>query len=149
MTEFISEIKTIPYPQEAVYEALSNLENLAWAQSKIPTDRLPAKELEKIKDFTFDRDSCSFTVDMVGKVKLAIVEREPAKTIKFGIEGIPTEGNLWLQIAPAGDQMAKIKLTVKAELPFFLKGIVSKPLQNGLNQMAEMLAVLPYGQIGA
>ncbi|GHT53572.1 polyketide cyclase [Bacteroidia bacterium] len=147
MTEFTSEIKTIPHSQEAVYETLSNLENLAWVKDKIPMSQLPAKELEKIKDFTFDRDSCTIMVDTVGKVTIAIIEREPSKTIKFGVEGIPVKGNLWIQLAPAGTQMSKIKLTVKADLPFFLKGMVSKPLQNGLSRMVEVLAMLPYGDI--
>ncbi|MDR0834108.1 MAG: SRPBCC family protein [Candidatus Symbiothrix sp.] len=147
MSEFTSDIKTIPYSQSAVYEALSNLENLEWAKDKIPLDRVPAKELEKIKEFTFDRDSFSFTVDPVGKVTFAISEREPSKTIKFGVEGLPAKGNLWIQIAPVSDHESKIKLTVKADLPFYLKPMVSKPLQNGLNQMADVLAVLPYDQI--
>ena len=147
MTEFTSDIKGIHHSQEAVYEALSNLENLEWGRDKIPLGQVPTKELEKIKDVTFNRDSCSFTVEPIGKITFSIVEREPSKTIKFGVEGLPAKGNLWIQIVPVNDRDSKIKVTVKADLPFYLKPVVSKPLQNGLNQLAEVLATLPYSQL--
>ncbi len=55
MTEFVSEIKTIPYNEDRVYAMLSDLSNLERVKDRIPQD--------KIKDFEFDSDSCSFAVD--------------------------------------------------------------------------------------
>ena len=46
MTEFVSEIKTIPYNEDRVYAMLSDLSNLERVKDRIPQD--------KIKDFEFD-----------------------------------------------------------------------------------------------
>ena len=81
MTEFVSEIKTIPYNEDRVYAMLSDLSNLERVKDRIPQD--------KIKDFEFDSDSCSFAVDPVGKITFQIVEREPSKTIKFTTTNSP------------------------------------------------------------
>ena len=39
---------------------------------------------------------------------------------------------------------AKMKVTVKAELPPFIKSMVEKPLQDGVEQIANALAQVPY-----
>ena len=57
-TRFESTIKQIPYPQQAVYDMLSNLDNIAKVMDRIPKD--------KIKDMEFDRDHVSMSVDPGG-----------------------------------------------------------------------------------
>ena len=37
-----------------------------------------------------------------------------------------------------------MKLTLKADIPFMLKGMVSRPLQDGLEKIADALAQIPY-----
>lgn len=139
MTEFVSEIKTIPYTDTDIFSVLSDLNNLELAKDKIPQD--------KVKDFSFDRDSCTVTVDPIGKVKFVIVDREPNKTIKFEAEQVPIGLNLWIQLMSSGDTETKLKLTVKADLNPFLKPMVSKPLQQGLDKIADLLSSLPYNKI--
>ena len=139
MTEFVSEIKTLPYNQKTIYEVLSNLENLEKIRDKIPSD--------KIKDFTFDRDSCSLSVNPVGKVKFSIVEREPFKTIKLIADEAPIKVNMWVQLVEVTENETKMKLTIKAELNPFLKPMLSKPLQDGVNKVADILAVVPYNEL--
>lgn len=139
MTEFISEIKTIPYDNGVVYGVLSDLNKLKQFKDQIPQD--------KIKDFTFDSDSCSFRVDPVGLVKFKIVEREPEKLIKFKSENLPFEVILWLQLVGKAPLDTKMKLTVKAELNPFIKGMVSKPLKEALDKMADVLSQLPYEKL--
>lgn len=139
MTEFISEIKTIPYDNGVVYGVLSDLNKLKQFKDQIPQD--------KMKDFTFDSDSCSFRVDPVGLVKFKIVEREPVKLIKFKSENLPFEVILWLQLVGKAPLDTKMKLTVKAELNPFIKGMVSKPLKEALDKMADVLSQLPYEKL--
>ena len=38
----------------------------------------------------------------------------------------------------------RLKLTVKADIPFMFKFMVEKKLQQGLDQAADMLAQFPY-----
>jgi carbon monoxide dehydrogenase subunit G len=139
MTEFVSEIKTLPYSEATIFEVLSDLSNLEKLKDKIPND--------KIKDFSFDRDSCSFSVSPVGKVRFSIIDREPSKTIKFSADPSPVTINLWIQLKEVNPGDTKMKLTVKADLNPFIKPMLSKPLQDGINKIADILAVVPYDEI--
>jgi hypothetical protein len=136
MTEFTSEIKTIPHNQQTVYEVLSDMENLEKIKDQIPAD--------KIQDFTFDKDSCSFSVSPIGKLKISIIDREPLKTIKFAADHAPIDVNMWIQLVPGTENETKMKLTVKADLNLFLKPVLSKPLQEGIDKVAAILTAIPY-----
>ena len=136
MTEFLSEVKTIPYKTRIVYETLADLNNLERLKDRIPSD--------KIEDFTFDSDSCSFSVKPVGKVRFSIIDREPPKTIKFVADQLPVDVNMWIQLKETGEQETKMKITVRADLNPFIKPMLSKPLQEGINQIADALASISY-----
>lgn len=139
MAEFISEIKTIPHTDAEVFAVLSDLNNLELAKDRIPQD--------KVKEFSFDKDSCTVAVDPVGKIKFLIVERSPNETIKFEAQQVPFGVTMWIQLKASSDTETKMKLTIKADLNPFLKPMVSKPLQQGLDKVAEVLASLPYDKI--
>jgi len=72
------------------------------------------------------------------------VEREEPKCVKFESVDSPLPFNLWIQVLPVGDNASKMKVTVKADLPFMLKGMVSGPLQDGVEKIADVLAMVPY-----
>lgn len=136
MTQFESSVKTISYTQERVYLKLSDLNNLESVKDRLPAD--------KIKDLSFDTDTLSFNVSPVGQVTLRICEREPNKCIKFETTNSPLPLNLWIQIVAVSEEECKIKLTIKAEINPFIKGMVKKPLQDGLEKMVDMLAQIAY-----
>lgn len=140
MTEFTSEIKQIPYSETTVYEVLSDLNNLEKVKDRIPQD--------KIRDFSFDHDSCTFNVSPVGNVRFSVVEREPGKTIKFKADQSPVDVYMWIQLKEMNPQDTRMKLTVKAELNPFLKPMLSGPLQKGVEQIADVLAAIPYETLG-
>ena len=104
-------------------------------------DRLP---VDKIQDFSCNTDSCSFSINPVGSLGLRIIEREPYKTIKFETEKSPVPLFLWIQLLPVTDQETKIKITCRAELNMLIKGMVSKPLQDGIEKLADMLTTITY-----
>ncbi len=146
---FESNIKQIPHKQESVYRTLSDLNNLQRFKERIDEvkDRIPEKEreqLEKLKDLKFDSDSLSITAPMVGEIKMRIINREEPKTIKFETENSPVPFNLWIQLLPTGEWSCKMKLTIKAELNMFIKGMVKKPLEEGIERIADILAMIPY-----
>lgn len=136
MTEFVSEIKQIPQNDERIYAMLSDLSNLERIKDRIPQD--------KIKDFEFDSNSCSFSVSPVGKITFQIVDREPCKTIKFQTTNSPVPLFLWIQLKQVQEMDTRMRLTVRAELNSFLKPMVSKPLQDALDKISTVLASLPY-----
>ena len=72
------------------------------------------------------------------------MEREEPKCIKFETADSPVHFNLWIQVVPNGDNASKMKLTIKAELNPFIKGMVKKPLMEGLEKIADLLQVIKY-----
>ena len=136
MSTFESSIRQIPYKQEAVFNMLSDLSNIERIKDKLPKD--------KLEQMTFDSDSISVSVNPVGQIKLRIVEREAPKCIKFETADSPVPFNLWIQVVPNGDNASKMKLTIKAEFNPFIKGMVKKPLMEGLEKIADLLQVIKY-----
>jgi len=136
MTKFESSIKQVPYAQEAVYKNLSDLRNLEKVRDRVPED--------KLQDFSFDENQVSVRVDPVGKITLRICEREEPKCVKFESVESPMPFNLWIQVLPVTETSSKMKVTVKADIPFMLKGMVSGPLQDAVEKIADALAMVPY-----
>ena len=136
MADFISEVKTIPHNDDKIFAMLSDMSNLERIKDRIPQD--------KIKDFTFDTDTCSFTVDPVGSIMFQIVEREPNKTIKLSTTNSPVPLLMWIQLKQVAENDTKMKMTVRAELNPFIKPMVSKPLQDAVDKISEIIVHLPY-----
>lgn len=136
MSRFESSIRQIPYSQESVYRNISDLSNLERVRDRVPED--------KVKDFSFDRDTVSVDVSPVGTISLRIIDREEPKCVKFESEQSPFSFKLWIQVLPVSETTSKMKLTIDADIPFMLKGMVSGPLQDALEKMADAMAMIPY-----
>ena len=149
MTTFESYIRQIPFPQQNVYDKLSDLNNLQKLKERyeLMKDNMPEearKQAEKIKDLEFDQDSLSVNVPPVGSIKLRVVNREEPKCIKFETEQSPIPFNFWIQLLPVTSTSCKMKLTIKAELNMFIKQMVKKPLQEGIEKIADVLQMIQY-----
>lgn len=139
--QFESNVKHVPYSQERVYNKLSDLNNLEGVRERL--DMVKDKLDGKLEDMSFDRDSITLKVQGIS-LTLRIIEREPLKCIKFKGDKSPIPLNLWIQILPVTQEEAKMKVTIRAEVNMFMKAMVSKPLQEGVEKLADMLAMLPY-----
>ena len=141
MVQFESSVKHVPYTQERVYTKLANLNNLASVRERL--DAIKAQAGGKVEDLSFDQDSLTLKVQGIN-LTLRIIEREPMKCIKFEGDKTPIPLNVWIQILPVSDTEAKMKVTIRAEVNAFMKAMVSKPLQEGVEKLADMLALIPY-----
>ena len=137
MTTYESEIKTIPQPQEVVFNTLSDLKNLQKVQNTDFEGRKKAEEY--LKDIEFESDSLKFSVTGMGKVGFRIIEREPFKTIKLEAENSPISANGWIQLVSVSENETKMKLTIKADLPMMVKMMVDGKLKKGVNAIADAL----------
>ena len=135
MATFERSIRQIDYPQERVYALVSDMNNIDKVKDRIPED--------KANGLTFDTNSIGINTPM-GAVKLVIVEREAPKCIKFETAESPLPFNFWIQILPVSETTSKMKLTIKAELNPFIKGMVSKPLTEGIEKIADALQAIHY-----
>lgn len=136
MSQYESSVKHIPYSQERVYAKLEDLNNLEALKGKLPED--------KVKELTYDRDQATIDVPPIGKVTIKVVEREAPKCIKFEAAGSPIPMNMWIQIIPDGAEASKMRVVAKAELNFMLRGMIEKPLKEGLEKIAETLSMIQY-----
>ena len=149
MSTFESSIRQIPYPQQNVYSKLSDLNNLQKLKERFEQmrDTMPEEarqQAEKIKDLEFDQDSLSVNVPPVGSIRLKVVNREEPKCIKFETEQSPIPFNFWIQLLPVTATTSKMKLTIKADLNPFIKQMVKKPLQEGIEKIADALQMIQY-----
>jgi hypothetical protein len=135
-SKFESSVKMIPYPQQAVYDNISDLRNLEKVQGRVPED--------KVSDFYYDEDTVSLSVAPVGVLKLRICDREEPKCVKFETVQSPVPFNVWIQVLPVDEFNSKMKVTLKAELNPFIRGMVEKPLQEGVEKIADALAQVHY-----
>ena len=138
-TKYESKITSSPCSAAQIYSVLSNLQNIERVRQFIPQDKVQEMEIEP--------DRIRMKVDgLAQKITIAIVDRIENDTIKFGAEGVPMEANFWIQLKELNPTDTRIKLTVKADIPFMFKMMIGKKLQEGLDQAADMLAQFPYAQ---
>ena len=134
MTTFESNIKPVQASQGAVYAKLSDLSNLARV-------RLPE---HKVKNMTFDTDTLSMQAPPIGTITLKIVAREPESCITFGTTSSPLPFDLQIHITPVSEAECQLKLVINMEVNPFIKNMIQRPLQDGLEKMADLLAMIPY-----
>jgi len=134
MTTFESQIKTVPHPQEKIFNFLSDFNNFG---ELIPAD--------KIRNWQSFGDYCTFELDMVGEVGLRIVEKTPYSTIKYISEGnSPVNFYLWVQIKEVADSDSRIKLTIKADMSPMIKMVAQGPIKKFLEILANAIASHNY-----
>ena len=141
--DYVSQVKDIPYAQETVFNKMADLRNLETIREKF-SDPSFCQQMEgqlgkdKLDEVRTRLDSLSFsyynmTADSpIGRLTLSIIERDIPLT-------------MWVQLLPNGDSACKMRITLRAELNMFIRHMVEGKLQQGVEQIAEMLARLPYG----
>ena len=139
MQTFTSKVRTILHKEEDIYKTLSDLNNLSHIEDRIPRD--------KIKEFSYDSDHIRVKVDIVGEVKLRIIERVPNKTIKLATDGGPSEAYIWVQLKEVAPGDTKVKITLKTKLNAVMKMMVKGKIQDFLDGFADVLTKLDYKNI--
>ena len=137
--KYESKICSIPNNAHNIYSVLSNLSNLERVKDLIPQD--------KIQDIEVTPDTIRMKVDGLGqKITIRIVDKIEDDTIKFAADNIPMEANFWIQLKQVNPMDTRIKLTLKADIPFMFRMMLEKKLQKGLDDAAQMLTQFPYNQ---
>ncbi len=152
MAKYESQIKQVPFSQSAVYAKLSDLTNLAVIKERIDDPnvqaKIPADKIEEVRNavnqMEFTTDTVSAPAGPIGTIAVQIVDREPEKCVKFTSTNSPVSFKLWVQMLPTGDTTSKLKVTIDADLNFFMKQMVGSHLEKGVDKFADMLAMIPY-----
>lgn len=139
MTEYRSSIKAINAPNNRVFSTLSDLNNL-----NSFSNMLPLEHRDKLSFEVVNSDECIFDITGAGKITLKIIEKEPDKTIKFEAQSSPIPLTIWIQLIEPHPNDTRLRLTVHAKLNFFVKKMIGKKLETGVDQIATLLASIPY-----
>lgn len=140
MADYVSSIKSIRASQSQVYNKLSDLSGMASIGEALKNH----PEASKIGIEAIDADNCAFVIAGAGRMQMRIVEREPNKTIKLEAIDAPIELTLWIQLVAADSYDTRLRLTLRTELNFLLRKMIGGKLQDGVEKLADMMAMLPY-----
>ncbi|MBQ0022854.1 MAG: SRPBCC family protein [Prevotellaceae bacterium] len=156
MAKYESGIKQVPHSQSAVYGKISDLSNLAAIKEKLNDPdqqeklkgQIPADKWDEVKkhleEMECTSDTLSITAGPIGSIAIKIESREPEKCVKYVSTNSPVGFKLWIQVLPTGDDSCKLKVTIDADLNFFMKQMLDKHLQQGVDRFADMMAMIPY-----
>jgi carbon monoxide dehydrogenase subunit G len=130
--EIVSRIGKIKAQQDKIYNLISDFSNLG---DYIPKD--------KVKDFVSDADSCSFSIDKIGKFGMKIIDKEPSKTIKIANnDDVNFKFNMWIQLKEVNELDTRVRITLKADLNPMMKMMAKKPLNNFINTLIDKLETI-------
>lgn len=95
---------------------------------------------DKINDISIDRDSCSFSVSMMGKVNIHIGERKEYSEVVFSGNAMQiNDFSLAVKFTDAEPEQSEVRLSVLAHLNPLLKMLAAEPINKFLETIvAEM-----------
>lgn len=162
MNKYESSVKNVSAPVERVYARLADLTSLqvikdnvddprfeALLNSQVPADKRPTPEqLEKLRNnirkMELTPDTMSGHIGPLGDITLRIVERTEPKLVKLEMEGAPIPVTMWIQMLPSDENSSRLKVTIGAELNFFIRKMIESKLEKAPEGLAQVLSQIPY-----
>ena len=158
MTKYESQIYTVNATQQHAYERMANLKNFEALRqireqrefverlmANVPAEhagRVTPEKIEEVRrqfeNVVFSEDAVSFD-SKLGLITLAITEREEPKLVKLQGVGTPIDVTLWVQLLPLGAYQSKMKVTIGADVNFFIRKMVEKYLKQAPDGIASFL----------
>jgi hypothetical protein len=161
MNKYESSVKTVYAPVERVYARLSDLTSLQVLKervddprfeeiinSQVPADKRPTPEqFEKLRNnirkMELTQDTLSGHIGPLGDITLRIVERAEPKLVKLELEGAPIAVTMWIQMLPSDENSSRLKVTLGAELYFFIRNMIESKLEKAPEGLAQFLSQIP------
>ena len=162
MNKYESSVKTVYAPVERVYARLSDLTSLQVLKervddprfeeiinSQVPADKRPTPEqFEKLRNnirkMELTQDTLSGHIGPLVDITLRIVERAEPKLVKLELEGAPIAVTMWIQMLPSDENSSRLKVTLGAELNFFIRKMIESKLEKAPEGLAQFLSQIPY-----
>ncbi len=116
------------FPAETIYYFISDFRNF--------NNFIPG---EKVADWQANENACSFSVDMLGKVRMMIVERETNKMVKVSSDPKVSQYNfnLWIQLKELESADTRMKITIEPKLNPVMQAMVKSPLKKFVNAVMD------------
>ncbi len=134
MPKIESRIGKINASAEKIFTFLSDFNNF---RNLIPEDR--------VKDWESTEDTCSFSVESLGRFGLRIIEKEPHKLIKITSDDqTPVSLILWTQIQEVEENDSRLRITVDVNVNPFMAVMIKNPLQNFVDTLIDQAEKLTF-----
>lgn len=119
-------------PVEKLYSFLSDFANF---KSILPED--------KVEDFSFEDDSCSFTIKGITAIRIRLKEKQENQSLLFESEGL-AKFNFKLHVKFDGDlkNSGFCQIIMSGSMNPFIFKMAEKPLQQLVNSMGSKLSQL-------
>lgn len=128
MTTFSSPSVTLKKSSKDIYGFLTDFSNF---EKLLP---------EQVTNWQSSGDKCSFTIQGMATIDMAIAEKVEYSMVEYISEGSsPLSFNLRFSINSKSDSSAEVNVTLSAELNAMLKMMASRPLQNFVNLLSDKL----------
>ena len=144
MSIYSSDKITLNAPAEAVYDKLSNLENLQGLLDKVPAERVPEDKRQMFENIRITPDTIEVPGGPMGNLTFRVTERKAPSMIKLNGEGIPIEMALVLHVSPVSATTSEAHVDIDINLPAMLKPMVGGQIQKIANQFGEVLGAIPF-----
>ena len=127
-----SEKQIVNYSPQKIFSFISDFRNF---EALLPAD--------KIENYTFKEDSCSFRIKGMADLGLTISAKdEPSKISFVSTEGKPFPFRMDVIIRDLRDNTSEVYIDFDGEINPFMKMMVEKPLTNFFNMLVTKLAEL-------
>jgi len=111
----------------AVFEFVTDLRNF---RQFVPENRISSLEI--------DKESCSFSVPVVGNVNVRLAAAEPYSRVAYSGKALQdNEFSLTLEISGPGDGTSEVRLFLEAELNPILKMMATEPIGRFLETLVD------------
>lgn len=127
VSTYTSRSGKINYSAEEIYNFVTDARNF---KRFIPVD--------SVSDLKIEKDSCSFRLNMLGEVRIHIIEKIfPAKVVFAGNAQQVNDFSLILDIQTRGQNKSEVNVMLSAEMNPFLKMIADEPIKQFLGKLVE------------
>ena len=144
MAIYNSDNVTLHASANAVFDKLSNLENLKGMLDKVPAERIPEDKRAMFENIKITSDTIEVPGGPMGNLTFRVVERVAPLLIKLQGEGIPLQMALALHISPLTDSTSSAKVEIDINIPAMLKPMVGGQIQKIANQFGDVLGAIPF-----
>ena len=131
-------------PAQAVYDKLSNLENLKGMLDKVPADKVPEDKRQMFENIQITPDTIEVPGGPMGNLLFRVVERAAPSLIRLQGEGMPVAMSLALHVEPVTDSSSSAKVDIDINLPAMLKPMIGGQIQKIANQFGDVLGAIPF-----
>lgn len=101
-----------------------------------------------IQNWIADKESCSFSVSMIGTVSIRLTEKQNNRVIYVGDALKKNDFTLILNISGEGDERGEVKIELDAELNPMMKMMAAKPIAQFLEILInEMESFRGWGNV--